>query len=217
VNNPDKPLSGFVAKLTAMRGPGDTLDVYEEWAPSYEGDLLSEYGYVAPRIAVDAFVEACAEQDTHIIDFGCGTGLVGVELAERGYRSIDGIDISPAMLEQARGKSVYRELIEQDLSTVTTLDDSSYGAAIAVGCFGSGHLGPEHLGELIRPVSESGIIVLYINAIPYVEDDYLTHFRRLEAKRWWTLLKTEQSNYMESLERPGWVVVARRGDGAIST
>lgn len=198
-----------------MRGPGDTLDVYEEWASSYEGDLLSEYGYVAPRIAVDAFTEACTDQDTSIIDFGCGTGLVGVELAGRGYRAVDGIDISPAMLAQATEKDVYRELLQEDLSTQTTLRNDTYGGAIAVGCFGSGHLGSGHLGELIRPVSEGGIIVLYINGVPYIEDDYPSHFQQLEAQHWWTLLKIEQSNYMETRERPGWVVVARRGDAAI--
>ena len=62
-----------------MRGSANSLEIYEEWASSYERDLLSEYGYVAPRIAVDAFAEACPERDTPIIDFGCGTGLVGLE------------------------------------------------------------------------------------------------------------------------------------------
>jgi len=56
-----------------------------------------------------------------------------------------------------------------------------------------------------------------INGVPYVEDDYPSHFRRLEAQHWRTVLKTERSNYMETRERPGWVVVARRSDAAIST
>jgi len=213
----DKPLDGFVAKLTAMRGPGGSLDVYEPWATSYEQDLLGEYGYVAPRIAADAFAAASPELGGPIIDFGCGTGLVGIELAQRGYECIDGIDISPAMLEQARAKGVYRQLLRGDLSARTAIADNTYAGAIAVGCFGSGHLGPEHLGELIRPVRPGGLIVLYTNGIPYLEDDYPAHLQRIELLGWWSLLKTEQSNYMDTVERPGWVIVARRGDAVIAT
>jgi SAM-dependent methyltransferase len=213
----DKPLSGFVAKLTAMRGEQSSLDVYEPWAQSYEEDLISEYGYIAPRIAADAFAQANAELDGPVIDFGCGTGLVGIELAQHGYSHINGIDISPAMLEQAKDKGVYRQLLQGDLSARTSITDNTYASAIAVGCFGSGHLGPEHLGELIRSVRTGGIIVLYANGIPYLEDDYPTHLQDLEALGWWTVIKTEQSNYMGTLERPGWVVVARRGDAVIGT
>lgn len=137
----DKPLSGFVAKLTAMRGAQGSLEVYEPWAQSYEEELISEYGYIAPRIAADAFAQASAELDGPVIDFGCGTGLVGVELAQRGYQHIDGIDISPAMLEQAKAKGAYRQLLQADLSVRTTIADNAYASAIAVGCFGSGHLG----------------------------------------------------------------------------
>lgn len=208
----DKPLSGFVAKLTAMRGAQGSLEVYEPWAQSYEEELISEYGYIAPRIAADAFAQAGAELDGPITDFGCGTGLVGVERAQRGYQHIDGIDISPAMLEQAKAKGVYRQLLQADLSVRTTIADNAHASAIAVGCFGSGHLGPEHLGEIIRPVRSGGIIVLYTNGIPYLEDDYPAHLQAITAKGWWSVIKTEQLNYMDTLERPGWVILARHGD-----
>ena len=45
-----------------------------------------------------------------IVDAGCGTGLIGVELARHGYRTIDGVDLSPAMVERARQRNVYRDL-----------------------------------------------------------------------------------------------------------
>ena len=43
---------------------------------------------------------------------GCGTGLVGMELAKKGYINIDGIDASPGMLEYAREKKAYNNLYE---------------------------------------------------------------------------------------------------------
>jgi hypothetical protein len=49
-----------------------------------------------------------------------------------------------------------------------------------------------------------------MNGIPFEEDDYSSHFKVLEARGVWTVVTLEQSNYMEALERPGWVVGARR-------
>jgi len=39
--------------------------------------------------------------DVEILDFGCGTGLVGQCLNEMGYSNISGIDASEKMLELA--------------------------------------------------------------------------------------------------------------------
>lgn len=43
---------------------------------------------------------------------GCGTGLVGQYLKERGFKSIVGVDASAGMLEKARTKESYSELHE---------------------------------------------------------------------------------------------------------
>lgn len=51
-----KELEGFVARLTALRGgSGCSLDVYEDWAPTYEKNLQQDYGYIAPKLAADVF------------------------------------------------------------------------------------------------------------------------------------------------------------------
>ncbi|MDP6691709.1 MAG: methyltransferase domain-containing protein [Alphaproteobacteria bacterium] len=206
-----KKLDGFVARLTALGGgSGSSLDIYEDWAPTYEDNLLQDYGYIAPRIAADAYAAHCGDQDGRILDLGCGTGLVGQELSARGFRHMDGLDISPAMLEQARRKGIYGELLERDMTVAIDLGGRRYDAAIGVGCFGGGHLGPQHLAGIIRCVRPGGLLIFYINAIPYDEDDYPAHFRALEEDGIWRLASTEPSNYMQALDRPGWVVAAHR-------
>ncbi len=41
-----KKLEGFVARLTALGGgSGDSREVYEDWGPTYEGNLRQGYGY----------------------------------------------------------------------------------------------------------------------------------------------------------------------------
>src|SRR5271155_1456712 len=43
------------------------------------------------------------QPDAQGIDFGCGSGVLGLALRERGLqRPLDGIDISPVMLDLAR-------------------------------------------------------------------------------------------------------------------
>jgi SAM-dependent methyltransferase len=208
-----KPLDGYVKRLTGMGAQESSVEVYEDWASGYEATMLDDYGYVAPRIAVDLFETLFAGREAPILDLGCGTGLVGLELAARGYGHVDGLDISRNMLAEARTKAVYRNLFEGDMTGPLDLGGKLYAAAIGVGCFGNGHVGPPHLEEMIRTVQPGGALVFYMNGIPFEEDDYPSHFRALEARGVWAVEKLEQSNYMEVLERPGWVVGARRAGG----
>ena len=139
---------------------------------------------------------------------------MAVELAARGFTTVDGLDASPRMLDKARAKRVYRRLIEGDVRWPDVVGSGRYDAAIAVGVFGGGHLGPGDLECLARPVREGGAIVLYANGIPWVANDYPSHLRRLEEDGIWTVRRIEESNYMDRIERPGWLVVARRAGGA---
>ena len=49
-----------------------------------------------------------------ILDLGCGTGLAGLELRQF-CSNLEGIDLSNAMIEQARSKNVYDRLIHGDI------------------------------------------------------------------------------------------------------
>lgn len=65
--------------------------------------LVALYDALNPAAADTAFYVALAESAAHVIDLGCGTGLLACELAGRGYR-VTGIDPSPQMLKVARGR-----------------------------------------------------------------------------------------------------------------
>ena len=216
MTRPTRPagaLHGFLAKLATMTAEDDAHEVYEEWAPTYEADLVDGYGYTAPRIAVEAMVATCPDRSAAILDIGCGTGLVGVELAARGYTTIDGFDASARMLAEARAKGLYRDLLRGDVRDPGAIEPERYDAVIAVGVFGGGHVGPEDLEWFARPARPGGVVMLYANGIHYVEDDYPSHLRRLEEKGIWTVERTEGSNYMDRIERPGRLIVARRPEG----
>ncbi|MHB8670330.1 MAG: class I SAM-dependent methyltransferase [Acidimicrobiales bacterium] len=52
---------------------------------------------------------------TTVLDAGCGTGRVAIELARRGLRVV-GMDIDPAMLSSARAKAPELRWVEADLA-----------------------------------------------------------------------------------------------------
>ena len=88
---------------------------YDEWAQTYEHELIHEWRYQAPVVAARLLADAGIMRP--VLDVGCGTGLVGRFLSETGFGEIDGIEVSPASLETARASGVYRALTRADFNS----------------------------------------------------------------------------------------------------
>ena len=99
---------GALGRVTLLQ-PGDSSEaIYDDWAATYEADL-TRYGYLSPALCAEALSEMLLDHtrfDVAVVDYGCGTGLAGVELARVGLINITGIDLSQGMLDVARTKSV---------------------------------------------------------------------------------------------------------------
>lgn len=111
-------ISGFAAR-----------DAFDQVAPRYDQMVLGELGYRAHqhlRVLVSRLAGRLVPP-LSILDLGCGTGLAGECFKDltRGGR-LDGIDISPAMIEEARRRGVYDELIVADFETFLSLSGRSY-------------------------------------------------------------------------------------------
>jgi predicted TPR repeat methyltransferase len=65
-----------------------------------------------------------------ILDAGCGTGLCGPLLRARAGRLV-GVDLSGKMLEKARQRSVYDDLIEADLTAFLTTTAAAFDVIVA--------------------------------------------------------------------------------------
>ncbi len=203
-------LAGHLAALEALKSDDSSERIYDDWSREYDQNLTGDYQYIAPQIAVDAFCANTQQTDCAIVDYGCGTGIVGELLAARGFECLDGMDISAGMLSVARTKKVYRHLVKADLTRPIAIDDGHYDSMICVGSFAAGHLHPAHLDEMLRTVRSQGLVVLFLNEQFYLKEDYPDHFRRLETRGIWQIHVQERHNYMASLDRPGWLVVATR-------
>ena len=87
----------FEARLDeVMQAEGDRGrldDVYDDWARDYDRDLwASGNPYFAVLCALTA--RYVSERSSHILDCGCGTGLVGELLGIMGYENLTGLDQS---------------------------------------------------------------------------------------------------------------------------
>lgn len=76
------------------------VEHYNDAARTYE-DVYLTAGWYDPLKCAEATKEMFGDntEAVHIIDFGCGTGLVGKYLNERGFNHIVGIDGSAGMIE----------------------------------------------------------------------------------------------------------------------
>ncbi|EXJ70001.1 uncharacterized protein A1O5_07074 [Cladophialophora psammophila CBS 110553] len=173
----------FMKRAYALSSAAEARDLYDTWAMEYDKDLEAEE-YAAPKLAAQALVDALDGEEGHgdlghahgpgvgrnerdqqlaglqILDAGCGTGLVGLQLARFGARDVTGLDISPGMLSVARHTNVYGALEQADLSKPITKPDESFDAVVCVGTLTRGHVGPQVVREFVRLVRRHrGLVV----------------------------------------------------------
>jgi predicted TPR repeat methyltransferase len=67
-----------------------------------------------PYRGAQLVAERVAGEALDVLDAGCGTGLVGVLVRARA-RTLIGVDLSAVMLERAKAKTVYDELVRGDM------------------------------------------------------------------------------------------------------
>lgn len=93
------------------KGTEYTRKLFEQFADNFDG-VMGQIDYKLPQL----IAEAIGSPNGTIIELGCGTGLTGKYLKTKQNHLI-GIDISPAMLEKAKTKNIYDELVEADIAT----------------------------------------------------------------------------------------------------
>ena len=164
----DKKIS--LTDAYAVETPDDSIQLYKDWADSYDEDFIAAKGYVGYLNAARYFLEQEDRPPGPVLDVGCGTGVVGIALRDGGIATVDGIDISQAMLDQARDKRAqdktlaYTHLIQADLTETIAIQSNTYAGIVSAGTFTHGHLGPESLDELWRVAAPGAVCSIAINA-----------------------------------------------------
>jgi predicted TPR repeat methyltransferase len=97
--------------------PAYVRALFDQYAPRFD-EALERLAYRAPQYLRDAVERYCRDISratfSEVLDLGCGTGLAGAAFRPLARR-LSGVDLSPAMVAQARGKKIYDRLEAGDL------------------------------------------------------------------------------------------------------
>lgn len=127
---------GAGLRLAALAGvgtppamsPAYVAALFDDYAGRFEAHLTQALGYDAPWVMAGLLAAHAAPNRSpafpHVLDLGCGTGLMAQALGSLAGR-VDGCDLSPAMVEQARRRGLYTALAVDDAVDFLARQDSA--------------------------------------------------------------------------------------------
>src|SRR5580704_10838662 len=98
--------------------------LFDQYAGRYDVSLTERLNYRGPALLLEAVqsVTKAAGRTMHFasaLDLGCGTGLGGAAFRPFVER-LTGVDLSPAMIERAKGKDLYDRLVCANIESCLT-------------------------------------------------------------------------------------------------
>lgn len=131
--------SFFLASLRGQGAPsappaGYVASLFDHYADSFDTHLLGVLRYQAHEALVHRLAELHPGRFAAALDLGCGTGLCGALLAPR-VDQLDGIDLAPLMLQKARERGLYRQLVQADLAAHLHATGQRYELVVAADVF----------------------------------------------------------------------------------
>ena len=186
----------------------ELLKYYKNWANNnkYNKDMV-DWKYTAPQETVSVLSKYALNKNFRILDAGCGTGLVGVELKKIGYTNIHGADLSKKLLNLVP-KGIYKKLEQIDLNKFLNKKSNIYDAVLCVGTFTFGHVKPPALDELIRVTKNKGLICFTVNEGIYEEYGFDKKIKELSNNKSWNVKEFFKSDYIASKDVNAWLCLA---------
>ena len=116
--------------VTALSGEGNkqgasyVADLFDKYADKFDEHLTGSLEYRVPQAVRDLVADRAPF--AAVLDLGCGTGLVGVELKDMA-KAIDGTDIAPLMTRKTEERGIYRHVRTGDTVTLLANDPALAG------------------------------------------------------------------------------------------
>ncbi|WP_162925315.1 class I SAM-dependent DNA methyltransferase [Aurantiacibacter odishensis] len=152
-------------------GNSEMREIYDEWAEHYDDDVVGN-GYLTPSRLAKTLARFVPDRDTPILDYGCGTGLSGQALADAGFTTIDGADLSEGMLKRARETNVYRKLQHVDPDNSLNAQLGEYPVFTAVGVISKGAAPPFVYDDLLGLMQPGALLAFSLNDLSLEDPDY---------------------------------------------
>ena len=186
----------------------ELLKYYQDWADNnkYNKDMV-DWNYTAPQETVLILKKYAFNKNCKILDAGCGTGLVGIELKKYGYSNIEGVDFSQSMLDLVP-QGTYKKIEKIDLNKPLKFKDNMYDVLMCVGTFTYGHVKPKTLDELIRITKNRGLICFTVNEGIYEEYAFDKKIKELSDSKTWKVKEFFKSDYITTKDVDAWLCLA---------
>jgi len=117
------------AEIDAMRAAARSdaryvRHLFDQFSSDYDARMLGQLSYDAPQIlrGLAEMLGLALRRALAVLDLGCGTGLAGAAFRDLARR-LDGIDLSPAMVEKARARGIYDDVVVGDIESMPTGTD----------------------------------------------------------------------------------------------
>ena len=121
--------------------------VFDHYADTFDRHLVGTLKYRGPELIHEAIVAAGVNRSAplDIVDLGCGTGLCG-PIFKPLARTLIGVDLSARMINRARERQAYDELLVEEMTTFLAARPNQFDLAISADVF-------EYFGDLAAPLS----------------------------------------------------------------
>lgn len=156
-------------KNTPDRAPASYVrETFDGCAEVFDNWLVDRLEYHIPSILSKVLTDKLGPNfaKKNILDLGCGTGLFGEEVRTIKDKMV-GVDLSPRMIERARERGIYDQLIVGDLlDYLTEIKPNEFDIAAATDVFNYvGNLSPV-FEQLARVLPAGGLFLFSLEAAP---------------------------------------------------
>jgi len=191
-----------------IKKPEELLKYYQDWADNnkYNKDMV-DWNYTAPQETVSVLKKYALNKNSKILDAGCGTGLVGIELKKYSYLNIEGVDFSQSMLDLVP-QNIYKKIEKIDLNKPLKFKNNIYDIVMCVGTFTYGHVKTHALDEIIRITKNKGLICFTVNEGIYEEYGFDKKIKELTNNKLWNIKEFFKSNYITNKDVEAWLCLA---------
>jgi predicted TPR repeat methyltransferase len=165
-------LSALSGEDVPARADDEYLRVlFDRFASSFD-ENLTELGYRAPELLAATLGEYVATDGRlEILDAGCGTGLCGPLLRSMARRLV-GVDLSAGMIDKARPRNVYDELVVGELCAFMCTRPGAFDVILSADTlvyFGALEEAAAAARQCIRP---GGVLAFTVERLAEGEEPY---------------------------------------------